>query len=224
MTHVRATVRSLARPAGRRKSARATSQCGTIAVPASLPATRGIFASATHRALDTLNGYGNLYHRVPTGECYGRAGASECTHPATMYNDAVHRPKKEADIMLRTRLTIIVLALLIAFVLALIGGIAGGASARTGQVFIREGTVWSVEWQDGRNGTRGLTRARVPEAVPGDTGSWNVDMAGRLFTTHLELERRAQKDLGVQVIPMSRIVSIQFGDGGILETEQNPTD
>lgn len=118
-----------------------------------------------------------------------------------------------------SRLMLVMLALLIAFVLALFAGIAGGASARTGQVFIREGTIWSVEWEDGRGGTHGLTRAGLPEAVPGTSGGWNVDMKGRLFTTHLELERRGQEGLEVQVIPMSRIVSVQFGDGGITEVE-----
>jgi len=41
-----------------------------------------------------------------------------------------------------------------------------------------------------------------------------MDMYGVLYSTHLEIRYPKQKDLGSQIIPFDRIVSIQFGDGG----------
>jgi len=94
------------------------------------------------------------------------------------------------------------------------GGAASAAEVPAFRATIYEGVIWSVEWEDGRGKTRGLTRAAEEGAVPGGSGSWNVDMRGRLYSTDLEVTFQGNRDLGPLYIPWSRIVSIQFGDGG----------
>jgi hypothetical protein len=94
------------------------------------------------------------------------------------------------------------------------GATASAAEVPAVRAPVYEGVVWSVEWEDGRGKTRGLTRAAQEEAVPGGSGSWNMDMRGRLYTTELEVTFPGNRDLGPLYIPWSRIVSIQFGDGG----------
>ncbi len=115
--------------------------------------------------------------------------------------------------MSQSRLMILVLAMLVAFVLALFGGIAGGATVGAGPTLIRDGWVWFAEWEDGRGGTRGITRAASPEAIPGDTGRANVKAWGRMFTSHIELTYEGRRGFDAHVIPMERIVSVQFGIG-----------
>ena len=78
-----------------------------------------------------------------------------------------------------------------------------------------EGTIWSVWWELPDGNTHGLTRESIPEAIPGKNGSWNINAYGRLFETHLEIQYADQDDLGVQIVPFDRIISIRFGKGGI---------
>jgi hypothetical protein len=61
----------------------------------------------------------------------------------------------------------------------------------------------------------GFTRLNNQAAVPGGSGSWNVDAYGRLYRDYLIITYPTQRSLGPQVIPANRIISIQFGDGGI---------
>jgi hypothetical protein len=75
-------------------------------------------------------------------------------------------------------------------------------------------------WKDGR--TRGFTRLNEQKAVEAHEGSWNVDARGRLTRDYLFITRPQQPDLGPEVIPASRLLHIQFGDGGIKQVESQP--
>jgi hypothetical protein len=86
---------------------------------------------------------------------------------------------------------------------------------------VAEGTVFSVEYQMEGGRTGGFTRLNEPKAVPGGNGSWNVDAHGRLTREILIITRPQRADLGPQVIPVHRLVSIQFGDGGIKQVNEN---
>ena len=78
-----------------------------------------------------------------------------------------------------------------------------------------EGVLFSVEYEMGDGTTGGGTRLNESKAVPGRNGSWNVDARGRLTPELLVITRPRQPDLGPQVIPVHRLVSVQFGDGGV---------
>jgi hypothetical protein len=86
---------------------------------------------------------------------------------------------------------------------------------------IAEGTIFYAEFQKEGGGTEGFTRINDVGAVPGKNGSWNVDAHGRLTRDFLIITRPRLKDLGPQVIPTKRLVSVQFGDGGIRQVTQN---
>ena len=68
--------------------------------------------------------------------------------------------------------------------------------------------------------TRGFTRLNDSKAVAG-SGSWNIDAYGRLTREFLIITRPQRPELGLQVIPAHRLVSIQFGDGGIKTVDEN---
>ena len=86
---------------------------------------------------------------------------------------------------------------------------------------VPEGVIFSVEYKLENGKTGGFTRLNISTAVPGGNGSWNVDAYGRLTRDYLTITRPQRKDLGPQVIPASRLVSIQFGDGGIESVNEN---
>ena len=116
--------------------------------------------------------------------------------------------------MKRIAVNTAVLAMSIAFL--------AGCSPRTDSPeTIAEGTILSVELQKEGGGTEGFTRIDNKIMVPGGNGSWNVDAHGRLTRDFLIITRPQRKDLGPQVVPARRIVSIQFGDGGIKEVNEN---
>lgn len=81
---------------------------------------------------------------------------------------------------------------------------------------IAEGIVWSVEWMDGAGGTRGMTRLDIPEAVPGGNGSFKVNVRGVLTRDGLLIEHLDDKSIGPTFIPSERLVSLTFGDGGVM--------
>jgi hypothetical protein len=86
---------------------------------------------------------------------------------------------------------------------------------------VAEGVIFSVEYQMEGGRTGGFTRLNESKAVPGGNGSWNVDAFGRLTREFLIITRPQRSDLGPQVIPAHRLVSIQFGDGGIKQVNEN---
>ena len=73
---------------------------------------------------------------------------------------------------------------------------------------------------DGEKGVEGITRVNDHRAVPGGNGAWNVDAYGRLYHDYLIITYPHQPDLGPRLIPASRIVEIQFGDGGIKQVNR----
>ena len=97
-----------------------------------------------------------------------------------------------------------------------------GCSPHTQDVAtIAEGTIYSVEFTKDGGGSWGFTRVDNRIMVPGGNGSWNVDAYGRLTRDFLIITRPQQGDLGPQVVPIERLVSIQFGDGGIKQVDEN---
>lgn len=97
-----------------------------------------------------------------------------------------------------------------------------GAIALTGIVgcsrsdTVAEGVIYYVNLQGGDS----FTRVNDSRAVPGGSGSWNVDAYGRLTHQFLIITRPQHPETGPQVIPISRLLSIQFGDGGIKEVNE----
>ncbi|HOJ61920.1 MAG TPA: hypothetical protein PK878_16680 [bacterium] len=109
------------------------------------------------------------------------------------------------------------IALAVGFILGM--GIMAGVARIQAQSPLAEGILFSARWETGKGGTEGVTRSNLPEAVPGGTGSFNMDMSGRLFTTHLEIENRRVQTV-LRIIPFHRLVEVQFGDGGIKSIAQ----
>ena len=106
-----------------------------------------------------------------------------------------------------------------ATMISLVGCAPSGGRSET----VAEGVIYSVEYRLEKGGTGGFTRLNSNQAVPGGNGSWNEDAYGRLtrdflFITH---PQRKDWDLGPQVIPVSRLVSIQFGEGSIKTINPN---
>lgn len=86
---------------------------------------------------------------------------------------------------------------------------------------VAEGVIFSVEYQIEGGRTAGYTRLNDSRAVPGGNGSWNVDAHGRLTREFLVITRPQRQDLGLWVIPVHRLVSVQFGDGGIKQVNES---
>ncbi len=90
-------------------------------------------------------------------------------------------------------------------------------------VLLAEGIIWSVEFHGPDGKTNGLARGSDAIMVPGGNGSWNMDIYGRLYETHLEITYLNQPNSGLdaKIVPFSQIVRIQFGDGGRKTVSQN---
>ncbi len=111
----------------------------------------------------------------------------------------------------------IILGLIIAATLVLSGCSPTSSKSDT----VAEGVLFSVEYQMEGGRTGGFTRLNESKAVPGGNGSWNIDAYGRLTREFLVITRPQRSDLGPQVIPAHRLVSVQFGDGGIKQVNEN---
>lgn len=83
------------------------------------------------------------------------------------------------------------------------------------QEYVREGVLFSVEYLLENGQTAGFTRINNSQAVPGGNGSWNMDAYGRLTREFLIISRPQRSDLDDLIIPVHRLVKIQFGKGGI---------
>jgi hypothetical protein len=57
-------------------------------------------------------------------------------------------------------------------------------------------------------------------AVPNHSGSWNVDAYGRLTREFLIITRPQDKEAGSQIVPVHRLVYIEFGDMGIKSVDE----
>lgn len=108
-------------------------------------------------------------------------------------------------------------------VAAILGGLVGAGLVslwNRGEPPRAEGVIFSVEYQQG-TGTGGFTRINTSKAVPGGNGSWNVDAYGKLYRDFLVITFPNKPDLGPEVIPTHRLLSVRFGDGGIKEVPKN---
>ena len=101
-------------------------------------------------------------------------------------------------------------------IIFVIGFFMGRSSSGNNNILLNEGIIWTVEWTDGEGKSHYWTRNPNPI---GGNGSWNIDMLGRLYPTHLEIVNRKTKNVTPKIIPMHRIVEITFGDGGIHEIQ-----
>jgi hypothetical protein len=110
------------------------------------------------------------------------------------------------------------LGLVIAFGLIVCVGCSPSASKP--QV-VSEGIIYTVEYKLENGSTGGFTRFNDSKAVPGGNGSWNVDAYGKLTDNYLIITYPQKKDLGPFIIPADRLISIQFGDGGIKKVDEN---
>ena len=82
---------------------------------------------------------------------------------------------------------------------------------------LQSGVVSSVLWMEGSNRGQFLTRGPSSLSVPNGNGggSMTVSMLGSLYPTHLELKIGSRGI--IKVIPMSQLVSVEFGNGGIVD-------
>ena len=92
--------------------------------------------------------------------------------------------------------------------------LGAGCSGKKSPALLQEGVIFTVQWTDGAGKSKGLSRLDSPQTVPSGNGSWNMDLYGRLFSTHLEIVNRQVKGSEPQIIPIQRLDSIQFGAGG----------
>jgi hypothetical protein len=94
----------------------------------------------------------------------------------------------------------------------------------TPPAIVAEGVIYSVQYQTEGGRAVGLTRVNDSKAVPGGNGSWNVDAYGKLTRDFLLITHPQHRDLGPEVIPVHRLISIQFGDGGIKQVKGSQPD
>jgi len=106
------------------------------------------------------------------------------------------------------RIILVVAAALIIF------GITACKDSGPSNTVVYEGVIYTIQWTDQKGETHGMSRLSIPESVPGRNGSFNMDLYGRLYLTHIEIMNNQAKDLGPQIIPFERIDFVQFGDGG----------
>jgi hypothetical protein len=82
---------------------------------------------------------------------------------------------------------------------------------------LKAGVLWSVRWIESSTAksvsTSGLYRTDQMNPLLG--GSYGQDMYGVLYPTCLEVRFVGSKDSHAQIIPMSQIVWLEFGDGGV---------
>ncbi len=78
---------------------------------------------------------------------------------------------------------------------------------------ITEGTISGLRWVAPAGGDGEYTLCGVGKAIVSKQFRGDVDMYGVLYPTCLEV--RFVRDSHVQIIPMSQITWLEFGDGGV---------
>lgn len=91
----------------------------------------------------------------------------------------------------------------------------GGSACSRSDPNVVEGVIYYASYQYPDGSIHGFTRLNRNTAVPGGSGSWNIDARGKLTREFLVVTRPQHPDLGPLVIPVQRLVEVQFGDGGI---------
>jgi hypothetical protein len=81
---------------------------------------------------------------------------------------------------------------------------------------IKEGVIWKVMWSPRANEVDGLYREKMLDKLqPGQGGQYGVDMVGALYPNFLEVRWVGSRHSPSQIIPLSQIVWLEFGDGGV---------
>jgi hypothetical protein len=75
---------------------------------------------------------------------------------------------------------------------------------------LKEGVIWSVVWSPETNSERGLFRVKTLPTNSQPAGEYGVEMSGKLYPTFLEIQRAGSSHS--QIIPMSQILSLEFGE------------
>jgi hypothetical protein len=83
---------------------------------------------------------------------------------------------------------------------------------------LKEGVLWSVRWVESStaNSVSSSGLYRTDKVNPQLGGSYGQDMYGVLYPTCLEVRFVGSKDSHAQIIPMSQIVWLEFGDGKVV--------
>ena len=83
---------------------------------------------------------------------------------------------------------------------------------------LKEGVIFSVRWVESSTATSTLTDGfyRTEKIDPQHGGSYGQDMYGVLYPTCLEVRFVGSRDSHAQIIPLSQIVWLEFGNGGIV--------
>ena len=83
---------------------------------------------------------------------------------------------------------------------------------------LKEGVILSVRWVESSTPTSTVTDGlyRTEKFNPQLAGSYGRDMYGVLYPTCLEVRFVGSRDSHAQIIPLSQIVWLEFGDGGIV--------
>ena len=81
---------------------------------------------------------------------------------------------------------------------------------------LKEGIVWKLVWSETPGTEHGFYREKAPENPQHlRGGAYNVDMYGFLYPSHLEVRLVRSRDSHSQIIPLSQIRWLEFGDGGV---------
>ena len=82
---------------------------------------------------------------------------------------------------------------------------------------LKEGIVTRVTWTPEPNSTTGFYRGKMPDKPSlGQGGQYGMDIYGVLYPTCLEVRFVGSLDSHSQIIPLSQIIWLEFGDGGIV--------
>ena len=102
---------------------------------------------------------------------------------------------------------------LIAFFL--VGCDGNNQACNSDLAIVEEGIIWYVEYELGEGKSTGFTRSEHAIVLPSGGGGLKVDAYGKLTSDFLFITYPQRKDLGQHIIPVNRLLSIQFGDGSI---------
>lgn len=80
---------------------------------------------------------------------------------------------------------------------------------------LKEGVIWKVEWESAGTWTGLFREPRPPNINSNYIGQFGVDMQGALYPGFLELSRVGSQNTPSQIIPLSQIRRLEFGDGGV---------
>ncbi len=75
---------------------------------------------------------------------------------------------------------------------------------------ISEGPIWFVEYELGEGKSTGFTRSEHAIVLPGGHGGVNVEAHGKLTSEFLSITYPERKDMDQHLIPVDRLLSVQF--------------